>query len=180
MYKGVDYTDPGRINDKRFKPPELKKTWQVSKVWELHDEIKRRILLGQKNKVIAEALSCSPQTVSNVRNSEVIQDQLAIMRGARDASTVDIARDIQEFAPKALMLLKDIVRGKGDGESASIALRAREANNFMDRSGHSAIRKHDVRGVHAVLTAEDLESIRQRALEGKSPVVHEAEIINES
>jgi hypothetical protein len=177
-YKGVDYSDRNRVNDKRFKPPEIKRTWQVSKVWELHDEIKRRILLGQKNKVIAEALGCSPQTVSNVRNSPVIQDQLAIMRGARDASTIDIARDIQEFAPKALELLKSVVEGKGSGQDASIALRAREANNFLDRSGHSAVRKHDVRGVHAVLTIDDIEDIKRRAKEAKGPVI-EAEFTTE-
>ena len=180
-YAAVDYSDPKRPADKRFKPPEMKKTWQVSKIWEIHDEIKRRILLGQKNTVIAEALGCSAQTVSNVRNSEVIQDQLSIMRGARDAATVDIAKDIQEFAPKALELLKKVVDGKGAGANASIALRSKEANNFLDRAGHAAVRRHDVRGVHAVLTVEDIERIKQRALEAKGPIVAdaEAEIVKE-
>ena len=180
QYKGVDYTDPNRVADKRFKPPELRKAWQVGKVWELHDEIKRRILLGQKNTVISEAIGCSVQTVSNVRNSPVIQDQLSIMRGARDASTVDIARDIQEFAPEALELLKNVVRGDGVGANASVALQAREANNFMDRAGHSAVRKHDVRGIHALLTIEDIEGIKKRALEARGPVIPDAEVIDVS
>jgi hypothetical protein len=176
--EGADY----KVPDKRFKPPGMKKTWQVTKIWELHDEIKRRILLGQKNTVIAEALACSPQTVSNVRNSDVIQDQLAIMRGARDAATVDIARDIQEFAPKALELLKDVVNGDKAGANASISLRAKEANNFLDRAGHSAVKKHDVRGMTALLTIDDIERIKKRALEAQSPIIAdaEAEVINET
>jgi len=157
------------VLDKRFKPFEVKKTWQVSKVWELHDEIKRRILLGQKNTIIAEALGCTPQTVSNVRNSAVIQDQLAIMRGARDAYTLDIARDIRDFAPKALEVLKEVVMGRGAGENASVALRARYAADILDRAGHSATRNIDFRGQHLHLTKDDLEEIKRRAF--NSPVI---------
>lgn len=170
-YMGVDYSNPDRVSDKRFKPPEVRKTWQVSKVWELHDEIKRRILLGQKNTIIAETLGCTPQTVSNVRNSDVIQDQLAIMRGARDAYSVDIAREIQEFAPQALDLLRKVIKGEGPGAAAAIHTRAKEANNWLDRAGHSAVRKHDIRGVHAVLTSEDLKEIKERAKNSNSPII---------
>lgn len=178
-YRGVDYADFSRVKDRRFVPPELRKTWQVSKVWDLHHEIKRRILLGEKNTRIAEAVGCSSQTVSNVRNSAVIQDQLAIMRGARDAYTVDIAREIQEFAPKALDLLKKVVDGDGAGANASISLRAKEANNFLDRAGHSPIRRTDVRGLHAVLTKDDIEEIKQRARGSNGPIV-DAEFVDES
>jgi hypothetical protein len=175
MYKGVDYSDENRVNDRRFKKHRVRprKVFRVSRIWELHDEIARRVLLGQKNKVIAEALSCSVATVSNVRNSPVIQDKLAIMRGARDAYTVDIARDIQEFAPKALELLKDIVMGKGVGANASPALRAREANAFLDRAGHGAVRKEA--HIHQHLTTEEIEAIKERALGANGPKVVDAE-----
>ena len=170
-YKGVDYSDGSRVNDRRFKKHRVRprKVFRVSKIWELHDEIARRILLGQKSKIIAEALSCSVQTVSNVRNSPIIQDKLAIMRGARDAYTVDIARDIQEFAPEALKVLKQIVGGKGIGASASPALRAKEANNWLDRAGHGAVKKEAV--VHRHLTSEEIEAIKERAFGKNSPVV---------
>ena len=137
----------------------------MSEVWESHAEITRRILLGQKNTVIAEALGCSTQMVSNVRNSPVIQDRLSLMRGARDASAIDIARDIQEFAPEALRLLKEIVLGKGPGENASAALRAKVSSDFLDRAGHGAVRKEQ--HLHAHLTSEEIEGIKQRALELK-------------
>lgn len=163
-YKGVNYFSKDRPPDRRkARTNGRRKTWQVGEIWEIHAEISRRILLGQKNTVIAEALECSPQMVSNVRNSPVIQDRLALMRGARDASTIDIARDIQEFAPEALKLLKEVVRGEGPGENASIALRAKQANEFLDRAGHGAVRREQ--HFHAHLTTEEIEGIKQRALE---------------
>lgn len=172
-YKGVDYTDGKRIPDRR-KRPGRSRSWKVGQMWELHDEIARRILLGQKNTVIAEALGCTTSTVSNVRNSPVVQDKLAIMRGARDASTVDIARQIQEFAPTALQLLKDTIEGKGDGQNASIALRVSQANKWLDRAGYVPVKKFE--GVTAHLTKEDIKEIRERALGSNSPVVQSDDV----
>jgi hypothetical protein len=166
-YKNVDYGDDKRPADRRFngapktfrvKP---RKGFRVSKVWELHEEISRRLVLGEKATKVAEDLGCTPATVSNVRNSPIIQDRMAIMKGARDAKTVDIARDIQEFAPKALELLKDIVLGKGLGANASASLRAKEANGFLDRAGFAPVRREQ--HMHAHLSSEDIDAIKQRA-----------------
>lgn len=175
IYKGVDYSDGDRVADRRFKTVKEFRVkprggFRVGKIWERHDEIARMILLGMKNTEIAEKVGCTAATVGNVRNSPVVQEKLSIMGGARDAYTVDIARDIQEFAPKALALLKDIVLGKGVGASASPALRAREANSFMDRAGFGAVRKEQ--HVHAHLTAEEIDAIKERALGANSPVVN--------
>ena len=128
-YKGVNYNDTNRVPDRRFRV-KPRKSFAVSKIWELHAEITRRILLGQKNTIIAESLGCTPQTVSNVRNSPIIQDRLALMRGARDAHTVDIARDIQEFAPTALELLKELIMGKGAGANERGMAVWRQVGNF--------------------------------------------------
>lgn len=169
-YKGVNYGDPDRVSDRRFvQRVEPRKTHTISKIWEIHDEITRRLVLGEKNVNIAKALNCSEQTVSNVRNSPIIQDKMSVMKGARDAATVDIARDIQEFAPVALDLLKNIVMGKGVGTNASPALRAKEANGFLDRAGFAPIRREQ--HMHAHLTPDDIEEIKLRAFGGHSPVV---------
>ena len=170
-YKGVDYSDSNRPGDRRFNKHRVRprKVFRVSKIWELHDEIARRILLGQKNKVIAQELKCSEMTISNVRNSPVMQDKLSIMRGARDAYTVDIARDIQEFAPKALELLKSIIEGRGQGTGASVALKAKTASDWLDRAGHGAVRKEQ--HVHAHLTSDEIDAIKRRALGANGPVV---------
>ena len=174
MYKGVDYSDSARPADRRRALPGRRKTWQVGRVWELHEEIKRRVLLGQKNVDIAEAIHCTPQTVSNVRNSPVIQDELALMKGARDAYTIDIARDIQEFAPKALQMLKQVIEGTGEAQNASMSLRAKSAESWLDRAGHGAIRKEAI--IHQHLTKEEILSIRERALGPNSPII-EGEVV---
>lgn len=167
-YQDQKYYIP-RSGDGRIKRPELRKHWQVGKIWDLHREITRRILLGQKNTVIAMALGCSSQTVSNVRNSPVIEDQLSIMRGARDAGTISLSKDIQEFAPIALNLLKDIIKGQGQGTCASINLRAKEANNWLDRPGSTIQKVSRVEGVVGHFTADELSAIKDRAKNG--PIV---------
>ena len=138
--------------------------WVVSEMWDLHHEIARRISLGQKNVEIAKALGCTPQTVSNVRNSPVVQEHISILQGARDADTIDLAREIKEIAPVALQLLKNVINGEKEGVNASIALRAREANNMLARVGHGVPHKVQAEVANWHLTSKDIQDIKQRAL----------------
>ena len=171
VYKGVNYFEANRPPDRRFVPDAPRKTWQVSKIWDQHEEIIRRLTVGQKNVDIARAMDLTETQVSNVRNSPIIQERLAIMKGARDASTIDIARDIREFAPKALKLLKEIVQGEGTtGQLASPGLKARVASDFLDRAGYAPIKSIDVRSVHAHLTREDIEELKSRATQMNAPL----------
>lgn len=138
--------------------------WVVSQMWEIHHEIARRLVLGQKNKEIAEALNVTPVMVSNVRNSPIVQERISILKGARDADTIDLAREIKEVAPEALGLLKDIIRGENDGANAHIGLRARTSENMLARVGHGVPHKVQTENVHTVLTAADIAEIKQRAM----------------
>ena len=172
IYKGVDYFEGSRPTDRRFQQSIPKKTWQVSKIWESHEEIIRRMTLGQKNIEIASAMNISPAQVSNVRNSPIIQDKLAIMKGARDAYTLDIARDIREFAPKALEVLKDIVNGQdASGLPIGPGLKARVASDLLDRAGYAPVRNVSVQSVHAHLTRDDIEELKKRAIGANGPVI---------
>lgn len=159
--------DQRRSSDRRH--------WVVSEMWDLHHEIARRIVLGQKNTEIAKVLACTPQTVSNVRNSPVVQEHVSVMRGARDADTVDLAKEIQEIAPVALALLKDVINGEGDGTSASIALRAKESNNMLARVGHGVPHKIQAETTSIHLTTSDIADIKQRALTNGNVVEAEFE-----
>ena len=137
--------------------------WVVSEMWEKHREIARRLALGQKNVEIADALNVTPTMVSNVKNSPVVKEQVSILCGARDADTIDIAREIREIAPDALRLLKQIVRGEGPGTAASIALRARESNNMLARIGHGVPHRIQAESINVHLTNKDIEEIKSRA-----------------
>lgn len=158
---------------KDLRRAENPKHWVVSEMWDMHHEIARLILLGRNNVRIAEELKISPQTVSNVRNSPVVQEHLAIMQGARDADTIDLAKEIKNIAPDALMLLKNIVKGENDGVNASIGLRARTAENMLARVGHGVPHKIQSESVSFVLTSKDIADIKARAAIGEN--VQEAE-----
>jgi hypothetical protein len=158
-----DGADPARQVDRRHRGSDGdRKHFEVSKMWEVHHEICRRLLLGQKASHIARDLEVSEVMVSYVRNSRVVQDRLAEMKGARDANTVDLAKAIREKAPTALKLLERIIEGEVD---APITTRAREANNWLDRAGFAAVRTIQAQHVHAHFTAEEIEALKQRAVE---------------
>lgn len=166
-YKGVDYTDSNRQRDRRLIPGERpRRTWQVSRIWDRHAEIVRRKAVGQSNTQIADSMGMSKMQVSNVVNSPIIQDRLAIMNGARDAYTIDLARDIREFAPKCLDLLKEIISGdtEGVGQLASPALKARVAIDVLDRAGYAPVKNINMQSAHVHLTKEDIDQMKQRVL----------------
>ena len=152
------YYDSDRPSDQRRTD---RRVFEVSEMSELHHEITRRLLLGQKNVEIAEQLNCHEQTVSNVRNSQVVQDKLSVMQGARDANTVDLAREIQEIAPKALQNLREII----EDESGEVPLhmKAKESNNLLDRAGYSPKQQTEHKHLHAHMTTDKIEEIKERA-----------------
>jgi len=185
--------DPNTNKEKYFGPrgEDLRKnpnkrTFEVSHMWELHHEITRRLLLGQKNADIARSLNISEVMVSYTRNSPIVQEKLEIMKGARDAETIDLSKRIRENAPKALKLLEDAIDGSvvgADGETREVPTMARlkEANLMLDRGGYAPIRTF--RGEHLVahFTGDEIEKIKERAREAgtKSGIVVDAEVIQD-
>jgi hypothetical protein len=151
---------------------EVRKTFEVTKMHDLHKEIARRLLIGQKAIDIASDLNITPATVSYTRNSPIVQRQLDLMHGARDADAVDFAVDIKRTAGKALVLLEDIIDGDVNGEPINIGLRLRAAVDALDRH----IPKVQVqKNFHAHFTAEDIEELKRRARDaaGNSGVIIE-------
>jgi len=142
-------------------------------MWELHHEIVRRLVLGQKNVEIARALNVSQAMVSYTRNSKVVKQQLDLMRAARDADTIDISKRIRENAPTALALLEDIIEDHGD--TYGYALAAKTAESMLDRGGYAAPKR--LEGVVAHFTKDEIEDLKRQALEsGKdSGMIIEAE-----
>jgi hypothetical protein len=155
-----------REPDARYK--DRTKTFQVQHMWEIHHEITRRLLLGQRAADIAHDLSISPSMVSYVRNSPVVKDRLEIMKGARDADTIDLAKRIRENAPIALRLLEDIIEGEvltasGERLEVPVGMRAKEANNMLARAGYGPITNVKGQHLHGHFTREDIEEIKNRA-----------------
>jgi hypothetical protein len=149
---------------------EDKGTFEVTKMHDLHKEIARRLLIGQKAVDIAKDLGITPATVSYTRNSPVVKRQLELMHGARDADSVNFSEDIKRAAGKALVLMEDIIEGEVDGESINIGLRLRAAVDALDRHiPKVAIQKSF--NSHLVLTAEDIEALKHRAREAANEII---------
>jgi hypothetical protein len=146
--------------DRRRKHSDVRKTFQVEKIWNIHHEISRLKVLGFNNRKIADALGVSQAMVGYTVNSPVIEDRISIMQGARDCDTIDLARRIKEFAPKCLDILESVIKGD---EEAPIGLRVRTAQDYADRAGLGAVKKHQV--LSAKLSLEELNEIKQRARE---------------
>ena len=160
-YNDGRYTLPSR-GDNRTVPKETRRNWQVGRMWDKHHEIKRLLLIGHTNVEIAEMVGCTPQTVSNVKNSEIVQEELSIMRAARDAESIDVATEIRNLAPVAIGMVKEVINGQTiDGEKPNLPMRLRTAEKLLDRAGYGGVQRSV--GVHAVFTKDDLDEIKQRA-----------------
>ena len=164
-YPKEHYTNPERT-DGRKSTDGKKRGWQVAEMWDKHHEIARRILLGETNVSIAAALECSEQQISNVRNSPVVKDKLTIMRAARDAGTIDLAKEIQDLAPIALARIREALEeGKALGRELSGASILKEANGVLDREIGKPTQTINTRNIHGHFTVEDLDRIKARAKE---------------
>ena len=163
-YSKARYTRADRSDNRRSSTP--KKTWQVAELWDNHHEIARRLLLGQKSVDIARDMDITPAQVSNVKNSPVVQEKLVLMRAARDAGSVDLAKEIMDLAPIALERIKEALSsGTVLGKEVSASQLLKESNGILDREMGKAVQRVDTRGIHAVLSMDDIERIKQKAIE---------------
>ena len=145
---------------RRLAGPDGPRRYEVKSLWDRHHEILRLVLLGFSNKEVAAELGISAQNVSDVKNSQLAIQQLEVLRTARDSQAVDVARAFVEDAPKSLRLLQDIRDGVA---SQDIKLRAKVAQDLLDRAGHGKVTKIAGRVAHGVFTPEDLDRIKRRA-----------------
>jgi hypothetical protein len=150
-------TDPWNGSDGRFVQ---KRKYDIKALWERHNEIIRRVALGQSNNEIGDALGVTPQTVSNTKNSPMARDKIQLFRAELDAESLDIAQRIQDFAPKALQLLEDVIEGRY--EDASLSLRTKYASAHLGRAGFGEVKK--INAIHTTLSREDIERIKERAV----------------
>ena len=146
-------------NRRKLIPGEVRKTQIVREMNERHHEIARMVILGYKNIDIAKILDVTKEFVCAVRNAPPVKEQVAILAGARDAETVDVAKQIQLALPDCVKYLIDTV----PDDDISDNLKSRNAFGLLAIGGHSVTKNINVRGVHAVLTADDIKEIRENA-----------------
>ena len=163
--------------------PTNNRKYQISRVWERHQEIARLIVSGFSNKAIAEQLNITPQTVSYTRNSHLVQEIMEDLGEARDEEVKSISLRIREMAPKALDLIEGSLGGSIDGADVPLMQRLKDAHSILDRDGYKPITRVDSQHTSLTLTGEDIVKIKERAaelaLQSKNLVeVEEAEVID--
>ena len=167
--------DPERLN--RRQVPEIKRTFQIAELQERHHEVARRLVLGEKPKDIAKALNLCYQTIVSVKNSPVVQEQINLLSGARDAEVVDVAKQIRDLAPKCVKVLSDAIE---DDETPQ-ALKIKTSFAILDRAGHSVPKNVNLTASHRLISPQDLEMIKARALRiGLDSDIVEGEIVDTS
>jgi len=149
------------MDGRRLRRKGAERRWSIKELRDRHREIARQLVLGGTNVDIARVIGCTPQVVSDMRNSPLGRAELDRLHGRREDETVVIARRIEEFAPQALSFLEDIIAGREPG--ASVALRAKVASGHLARAGYGEVRK--VHTLHAHLSRSDIDAIKQRASE---------------
>lgn len=146
--------------------PTGERNYQIEKMWNVHHEITRMLLMGMKSVDIAQQLNVSEVMVSYTKNSALVQRKLDVMQGARDMDAVSISKRIQDLAPKAVDVLERLL----DSEVESMQFKA--AVDTLDRAGHGAVKKELSLTGH--LTQDDIEDIKTRAREiglCKQPII---------
>lgn len=147
--------------------PTGRRKYQIEKLWDSHHEVTRLLLLGWKSRDIADHLGVSDAMVSYTKNSALVQRQLDIMRGARDAEVLDCAIEIKKRVGKALEVLDDTL-----ALDSQPALRFKAAEAILDREVPKVNR---FEGAVARLSAADLKELKDRALR----VAQEAGVLTE-
>lgn len=145
--------------DRRMNPNGRK--YQVKQIWDTHHEILRLLLLGWKSVDIAQHLGMDPVTISIVKNSSVVKQQLRIMQDARDMETIDVAKQIRDLAPRAVEYLEEVLENPDEATRNRLSA----AMDLLDRGGYESPKKFEV--AHAFLTKEDIDEIKRRAEESK-------------
>jgi len=136
--------------------PTGQRKYQIQNIWESHHEILRRLLLGQPSKAIAAELNISEAMVSYTKNSTLVQRQLSIMQGARDAEVLDCAVQIKRRVGRALEVLDETLNNENFP-----ALRYKAAEAVLDREAPKVSR---FEGVTARLSREDISRLTARAV----------------
>lgn len=134
--------------------------YQIKQLWELHHEILRRLVIGQKSVDIARDLNVTPAVISYVKNSEIGKKQLSLMRSAADVSAVDVAGHIKRLAAQAVQVMEE-----GMCDTNPMAIRMKAAVDVLDRAGFGAPKIFRSENIHAHLTRDDIEQIKARARE---------------
>ena len=139
--------------------PSENRKYQLSSLNDLHHESIRLTLLGWKPKQIAEWLGVTEPTVHNAVNSARGRQQLSLLRAVRDGASIDLAKEIAEFAPQAFEMYKTALLD----ENLAPALKLKYSLEAVGLAGHVKPQRVQVQAQTTHLTLDEIQAIKARA-----------------
>lgn len=140
--------------------PHERKPWHIDECKDRHQEIARRLVVGQAPDAIAADLGISAQTVYQTKRSPVMMEKMRELHAARDIAMVEQGQKFLGFANDASDEMHRILQSPE--EPGSTRLRAAEA--ILDRAGLQLEKTLNVNNRHSVQD-EVLEIVKRRARE---------------
>jgi hypothetical protein len=137
--------------------PGENRQYTLQEIQDSHREIARLLVMGVKSVDIADALGVTPAMVSYTKNSPVVKREMDNMHAAANLDAVDVAKRIQEIAPRALEVMEALMDESND------AIKAKIAADLLDRAGHGAVKNINVHSLSAHLSKDDILEIKNRA-----------------
>ena len=150
--------------DKRRADPGERKTYEVKNLWSRHHEIIRLALLGWKNNKIASQLGITPESVSQVLNCQLGKEKLKAMQLERDASVMDMKKEVDSLLPAAMKVYTEILNADENNTRVSMSLKKATADTITQNlGGHEAPKQLNI--AHGHFDVAQIEAIKQRGIE---------------
>ena len=156
---GFDMREP----DLRRKD-DTRKTHNAKQLWQRSHEILNLAVRGMKQVDIAEILNLTPQTVSNVVNSDLGMQKISEMRKKRDDEAFDAGKEIDELTEKALNVYHEIF----DDDTEGHAMKKKVADTItLELSGLKIPTKIQSSSFNAIATLAEIEEFKKRGIEAQ-------------
>ncbi len=144
--------------------------YSAKKLWDHHRQICRLLIASNgkyTNKEIAEMVGCSPQTVSNVRNSPLGMAKINTLHEESDRKAVEISKQVKEIAPDAIALLKksiDVTSKTVDEAGSDIDTKLLRAGQMAAKTVLETAIPKKVEGevLHGHVTLEQILQMKKR------------------
>lgn len=151
--------------------------YNLQKMNQVHLEIVRRIVAGQKDHEIAESLGVSKAMVKYTKESPIVKRKLEILQGQRDASAIEVRKHIENLAPLALHELQKMMADEGTADRTRMKI----AQDVLDRAGFKPANVNV--NAQTKLDKDDISEAKERAKKQgliQKDEVQDAEIIEET